>query len=158
MEDFNRTSPPQQSVHKVLAHSYFFFFFLLLISICLDLFFNSSLGVFDNYGVILLGFLFLIFATFLIVWAQKTSRRLNKENINKDTFTHGPYRFTRTPTHLGLFFLTLGLGLVSNATFVVVFAFINFFIAKFFFLKKEEEILTAKYGVPYVEYKKSVKL
>ncbi|MFZ3011575.1 MAG: methyltransferase [Minisyncoccia bacterium] len=158
MEDFNKTSPPKQSVHKVLAHSYFFFFFLLLISICLDLFFNSSLGVFDSYSVVLLGFLFLIFATFLIVWAQKTSRKLNKENINKETFTHGPYRFTRAPTHLGLFFLTLGLGLVSNAIFIVVFAFVNFFIAKFFFLKKEEDILTIKYGAPYIEYKKSVKL
>lgn len=158
MEDFKKNSPPKQSVHKVLAHSYFFFFFLLLISICLDLFFHRGLGFFKGYGVIFLGFLFLSFATFLIIWAQKTSRNLNKENINKETFTHGPYRFTRNPTHWGLFFLTFGLGLVSNAFFIVIFSFINFFIAKFIFLKKEEEILTMKYGSPYLEYKKSVKL
>jgi protein-S-isoprenylcysteine O-methyltransferase Ste14 len=84
------------------------------------------------------GFLFLLFGTFLIFWAQKTSLNLKKEDIKKETFLHGPYCYTRSPTHYGLFLLILGFGIVSNSFFVIVFSIISFFITKIVFLKKEE--------------------
>ena len=104
-----------------------------------------------------MGFIFLIFGTFLVFWAQKTSRHLNIENITKETFCHGPYRYTRSPTHWGLFLLMLGFGMIANAFFIVLFSIISFLITKLVFLKKEEKVLAAKYGTPYLEYKKSVK-
>ena len=144
------------SVHKVLAHSYAVHFLFFLAGVCLDLIFN--LKVFKNPSVTVWGFIFLIVGTFLIVWAQKTSRSLKKEIITKETFVHGPYRYTRSPTHWGLFLVTLGFGMVINAFFVMILSLVAFIFTKITFLNKEEKILALKYGAPYVEYKKSVKI
>lgn len=144
------------SVHKVLAHSYATYFLFLLIGVTLDLVFK--LKIFSGIATISWGYVFLVAGTFLIFWAQKTSRNLKKENINKETFSHGPYKYTRSPTHWGLFFLMLGFGMVANAVFVVVTSFISFIFTKLTFLNKEEKILADKYGLPYLEYKRSVKI
>jgi len=145
----------KQSVHKVLAHSYSVYFLFFLLGVCFDLVLN--LKVFNASIVMPVGFILLIFGTLLILWAQKTSRNLKKDNISKETFCHGPYYFTRTPTNFGLFFLILGFGFITNAFFIVLFTLISFIIAKFVFLDREEKILAEKYGAPYLEYKKSVK-
>ena len=145
----------KEKVHTVLAYSYLFYFIALLIALFLDFIF--SFRIFDQTLILPVGILFLLFGSLLILWAQKTSRSLNKENVTKETFSHGPYYFTRTPTHWGLTFLMLGFGIIANAVFIVLFAIISFVISKFVFLKKEETILAQKYGVPYLEYKKSVR-
>lgn len=144
------------SVHKVLAHSYAAYFLFFLAGVCFDLLFK--LKIFENSSVWVWGFIFLAAGTALVLWAQKTSRSLKKEIINKETFIHGPYKYTRSPTHWGLFFLILGFGMVINAFFVMVFSLAAFIFTKITFLHKEEKILALKYGAPYLEYKKSVKL
>ena len=146
----------KNKVHKVLFHSYFTYLILFLVGVCLDLAFN--LKVFDRSAA-KTGFALLILGTFFIFWAQKTSRNLQKDGIvNKEFFSHGPYAFTRTPTNFGLFFLMLGYGMIANTFFIIIFSFVAFLLAKFIFLKREEHILAEKYGAPYLEYKKSVKL
>ena len=154
IEKIASEDPYKNKVHKVLAHSYLLFFILFLVSLFLDFIF--PLKIFGGFNATLIGFLLLVFGTFLIFWAQRSSFKLRKENINKETFRHGPYRYVRSPTHYGLFFLIFGFGLINNTMFVVIFSLISFFIAKFVFLKEEEEILAEKYGAPYIEYKKSV--
>lgn len=144
----------KHSVHKVLAHSYAMHFFLFLFAVLLQSFFG--LKVFDNGAAESIGFILLSLGTVLILWAQYTSHHLNKQTITKETFEHGPYRFTRTPTNLGIFSLTLGFGLIINAFFVIVFSLVSFIFAKLIFLNKQEELLAEKYGAPYLEYKKSV--
>ena len=155
MENQDKTPLQKQSVHKILAHSYSVYFIFFLIVFAWISVFNFKF--FNNFIAIPLGFIFLIFGTFLVFWAQKTSRHLDVKNVSKETFCHGPYRYTRSPTHLGLFLLMLGFGMIANAFFIVLFSIISFLITKFVFLKKEEKILAAKYGTPYLEYKKSVK-
>lgn len=155
MEVHTKTHLKKNSIHRVLAHSYMMYFILFLTGICLDFVYNFKIS--DNSFIVSAGVLFLMFGTFLILWAQKTSRHLEKENIDRETFFHGPYRFTRTPTNFGLFFLTMGFGMVTNALFVILFAFISFIVAKLTFLNKEEQILAEKYGNPYLEYQKMVK-
>jgi|SRR6185369_13763685 len=145
----------KDKVHWILAHSYTLFFILFLAGVCLDVFlpvkiFTKSIFAFS-------GVIFLIFGTFLILWAQKTSRDLKKENITKETFCQGPYCYTRSPTHWGLFFLTLGFGLIANALFVVLTTLISLIISRFVFLDRQEKILAEKYGEPYLEYKKTVR-
>jgi protein-S-isoprenylcysteine O-methyltransferase Ste14 len=142
-------------VHQILAHSYTTHLLLFLIGVVLDLIFNYQF--FNSSLVAPMGILFLTFGTFLIVWAQKTSLNFNKNNISKETFSQGPYRYTRVPTNFGLFFLVLGFGLIINAFFVILSAFISFLISKFIFLAKEEKMLALKYGAPFLEYKKMVK-
>ncbi|MBU0998955.1 hypothetical protein KKG24_01410 [Patescibacteria group bacterium] len=145
----------KHNIHQVLAHSYATHLFLFLIGVILDLIFNFKF--FNNFWEVPTGIFFLTLGTFLILWAQQTSRKLDKCNVNKETFRQGPYRYTRVPTNFGLFFLVLGFGLVINAFFVILSAFISFLISKFIFLAEQEKILAEKYGTPYLEYKKTVK-
>ncbi|MBI3888320.1 hypothetical protein HY311_00830 [Candidatus Nomurabacteria bacterium] len=126
-----------------------------MISVYLNLIFNIK--IFESSWVVLLGLTFLSLATILILWAQSTSRNLKKENISKANFSQGPYAYTRNPTHFGLFFLTLGFGMIVNSFFIMLFAFVAFIFEKIIFLNKQEKILAEKYGAPYLEYKKSVK-
>ena len=145
----------KNKVHIILAHSYSVFLSLFLVGVFLDLIFNLKIL---NFTFILpIGIALIFLASLLILWAQKTSRNLKKENLTKETFFKGPYRFTRSPTHLGLFFLTLGFGLIVNGIFIVISTIISFAITKLVYLKKEETILEKKYGAPYLEYKKAVK-
>ena len=154
-EQLENENPHKNRVHKVLAHSYFFYFVLFLFGFFLDFLF--PLKIFDKPVAASVGAVFLIFGTFLIFWAQKSSLNLLKENMSKETFSRGPYRYTRNPTNFGLFLLMLSFGIIMNALFIIVFSVLSFIFNKFIFIKKEEEILAKKYGTPYLEYKKSVK-
>ena len=152
----NETHIPKYNIHKILAHSYFIYFLFFLIGVFLDLYFN--IRIFNNAVMAPIGVAFLLLATILILWAQMTSRNLSKQNITKETFCKGPYCYTRSPTHWGLFLLLLGFGFIANAFFVIILTLISFVITKFIFLEKEENALAMKYGAPYLEYKKEVKL
>ncbi len=155
MIETHTTNPVKHNVHRILAHSYSVFFLFFLVGVCLDLVF--SLKVFHSSIAMYLGFVFLVLATFLVIWAQRTSHNLKKDNLTHETFRRGPYSFTRSPTHWGLFFLVFGFGLVTNAFFVILSAFISLIVAKLTFLDTQEKILEEKYGSHYTEYKKSVK-
>lgn len=157
IDDKDKIYLQKQNVHKILAHSYVAHFLLFLFGVFLDMLFK--LRVFTDFAMTAssVGATLLICGSVLIFWAQYTSHHLNKENITKETFCNGPYRYTRTPTNFGIFFMTLGFGMIANSFFVILFAFISFVVAKFVFLDKEEKVLAAKYGAPYLEYKKSIK-
>lgn len=155
MDNLNQNPPHHRSIHKILAHSYAMHFMLLLVGVALDIIIGVK--VFTSPQMLPVGAIFLVLGTILIFWAQYTSRHLKKENITKETFRHGPYHYTRTPTNFGIFFMMLGFGMIVNAFFVILSSVISFIVAKFVFLNKEEEVLAEKYGAPYVEYKKSVK-
>lgn len=143
------------SIHTILAHSYMAYFFLFLLGLLFHAFFPIKIS--NNAFIIFLSFLFLFFGTLLIFWAQHTSRKLDKSNITKETFYHGPYCYVRMPTHIGLFMLMLGLGLLINSFSIILFSIISLLVNKLYFIKKEEDFLIKKYGSPYLEYKKSVR-
>jgi len=147
-------NPHKNKVRRIFAHSHSIFFALFLIGVTLDLIFKVT--IFANSVAAPVGFFLLVFGTFLIFWAEKTPHNF-KDGINKHSFHTGPYRYTRNPTHWGLFLLVLGFGLMVNAFFVVLTTLISFFIEKFIFQDKAEKILEAKYGAHYLEYKKMVK-
>jgi protein-S-isoprenylcysteine O-methyltransferase Ste14 len=145
----------KNKIHGILAHSYILYFIFFLFGILLDFIFPVK--IFGNYIISIIGTIFLILGTILIIWAQKSSHRLKKENINKETFYQGPYRYTRSPTHLGLLLLTVGFGIIANTLFIVISSIISFIVTKFIFIKAQEKVLAEKYGTPYLEYKESVK-
>jgi len=155
MESGDKEHSHKNNVHFVSAHSYAMYFLLLLIGITLDLVFQFK--IFSSAVMVPIGAFFLIFATFLILWAENSGRNLNRDNISKEAFCRGPYCYTRAPTHWGLFFLMLGFGIIINAFFVILSTLISLVLAKFIFQDKEEEILEKKYGIHYKEYKKLVR-
>ncbi len=144
------------NVHRVLAHSYIFYLILFLVGVALDLAFKPK--IFSNPNIAIIGGVFLVLASALIFWAQSTSRNLDVKNVSKETFCKGPYCYTRTPTHWGLFILMLGFGILTNALFVIITTLISFFVTKTVFLRKQENMLEYKYGAPYAEYRRSVRL
>ncbi len=148
-------NPFKNKVHRVLAHSYLFYFVSFLLGLFLDFIF--PLKFFEEATMAILGSTILLLGTFLVVWAQKSSHNLKKENLSKETFFVGPYRYTRSPTHLGLFLLMLGFGIMANGIYIIILSFLSYLFTKFLFIKKEEDILSEKYGAPYIEYKKSVR-
>ncbi|OGI94581.1 hypothetical protein A3A03_03080 [Candidatus Nomurabacteria bacterium RIFCSPLOWO2_01_FULL_40_18] len=149
-------NPHKNRVHRILAHSYTLYFILFLIGVTLDIIFQFK--IFTTIIAVPFGLLLIIFASCLILWAQISSRRMKKENISKETFSQGPYHYSKHPTHWGLFFLTLGFGIMANALFVILTTLISFLLSRHTFLEKHEDVLSRKYGAPYIEYKKSVKL
>jgi len=157
VENENRNENiPKHNVHKVLAHSYSVYFVLFLIGVGLDLVFRFK--IFTHPTAMPIGFFIIAFATILILWAQRTSHDLRGvQEVKTEHFCRGPYCYTRTPTHWGLFFLVLGFGIITNALFVIISTIVSFLISKFVFLDKQERILAEKYGAPYLEYKKLVK-
>lgn len=148
--------PKRRSVHRVLAHSYFTTLGFFLLGAALDIFFGWKIMDEEIIGPAGLGFL--VAGTALVFWAQYSSHKFVKENITSDSFRRGPYRFTRNPTHWGLFLVLLGFGLAWNALFVIIFTVISLFVTKTIFLKQEEAILAEKYGAPYLEYKQATRL
>lgn len=152
-----KTQVYTDNIHRLLAHSYATYFILFLIGVTLDIIFRFT--IFKHSYMMIMGVVLLLLATALILWAQKAGRDLKKvKEVKTETFCHGPYCYTRSPTHWGLFFLMIGFGIIINAVFVVLTTLISFFISRFVFLNKEEDLLAEKYGTPYIEYKKQVKM
>jgi len=149
--------PQTRRIHHTLAHSYFVYFLFLIVGIALDYFY--PLRFFTNTASALFGVLLLILGTGLIFWAQRSNRHLHKNgNLTKEDFLCGPYCYSRTPTHWGLFVLTMGLAVVLNAFFVFLSTILSFIITKLIFLRRYEEVLEDKYGDAYREYEKMVRL
>jgi protein-S-isoprenylcysteine O-methyltransferase Ste14 len=157
-EQKEMNNPRVSKVHSVLAYSYLVFLFSVILGVIFDIFIKNK--IFSDIIYQQIGFFMLVISSIIIYWAQSTSSNYAK-NINKDKtrsqFEYGPYRYLRSPTHFGLFIMTLGLSLIINSLFSVLFTLIAYIISKFFFLKKEEEILEDKYGEVYTEYKEKVK-
>lgn len=153
---FSKHKNKHQKVHHFLAYSYFIYLFVLILGVLLDMFF--PIKIFHDSIMILVGFILLILSSLLIVWAQKSSvDLLTKENVDKEHFCKGPYCYTRTPTHYGLFLAVLGFGFIINSFFVILLTVFSFLFTKITFVKKQEKELEKKFGEAYREYKKIVK-
>lgn len=146
------------SIHELLAHSYMVFFVSFLFGVILEVEFPLS----KNFMDIGIGYTLLFLGTVLVLWAQNTSRSGKKErlsgNVSSSNFFKGPYKITRTPTHLGMLLTVLGAGFVWGSLWMICGSVVAYLITKFTFVKKEEEILEERYGAPYLEYKKKIKI
>ena len=145
----------KRTLHSIFAHWYFLYFLLFILGVILDLVY--PIKIFDSSFMSPLGFLLLVVATFIIFWEQKTPKKLDAENVTKESFCKGPYCYTRHPGHWGLFLLVLGFGIIANAFFIIFLTIVSFIMTKLIYLRKHELVLTEKYGAPYEEYKKAVK-
>lgn len=145
-------------IHQILLHSYSVFLFAVILGVLFDIVFHFNL--FSNKIFQYIGILFIVIGSLVVYWAQYTSANYNEEKAllkNKSYFNRGPYKYLRTPTHSGLFIMTLGLAILINSLFSVVFTILAHIITKIFFVRKQEKILENKYGDVYGDYKKKVK-
>ncbi len=146
-------------VHHVLAYSYSVYFTALIVGLLADMVIKVPHGIpFSPF----VGFIFLLLGTVFVVWAQSTSQKTHKPRTQESTlsmsqFAQGPYVISRSPTHVGLFFLLFGLGLLMNSLIILLVAILALFLTRFIFITKEEKLLEEKYGQHYLEYKNSKK-
>ena len=148
-------------VHVVLGHSYLVYFASLIVGLIVDTIWPNHMTA---SFLIPIGFICLFLGPALIVWAQYTSHQLAVKQVttNNATRTHdfykGPYMFTRSPTHFGLFIMVIGVGFVFGSIAIIATTLIAFILTRTLFLSKEEAILEEKYGDEYREYKEKVRL
>ena len=127
-----------KTVHFILLHSYLVFLIAIILGLFLDPILKRRLFSNDIYQTV--GFIIIIIGSSIILWAQNTTSIHKKVDDAKSYFNRGPYKYIRSPTHLGLFIMTLGFSLVINSFFSLVLTFIAYVFTKFLFVKKQEKI------------------
>ena len=148
------------SVHQVLAQGYLTYLAAIVLGFGASQLFPETVSIPYESA---LGFLLIIIGTVVIWWAQNASsktadmRHVPAEKICRDHFCVGPYIYTRMPTQYGLFVMSFGLALVFGSLYMVIGTVLAFLIGKFIIIPMQEKHLEARYGQPYLEYKKHVK-
>lgn len=98
----------------------------------------------------------LLLGPIIIAWAQYTSWKCKRIHNCGPYFNHGPYRFLRNPTHIGLVILVAGYTFVSGSVVFFLITVLGYLASNVFF-KKYESILETTYGDMYEAYKHAVK-
>lgn len=141
-------------IHSLLVYIYLIFFIAVILGSIFDVFIGVGLFWGKIYNII--GALALVLGSLLIYWAQISSRRSGKKRqkeVTTESFEFGPYRFIKHPSYFGVFIMSLGLALIMSSFFSVIFSIITYIIIRTIFVKKEEQILSDKFGEPYKDYK-----
>jgi protein-S-isoprenylcysteine O-methyltransferase Ste14 len=107
------------------------------------------------------GIVFIILAPTLALSALRTMRAAGT-NVDpaKPALTivrEGPFRFTRNPMYLALCLLQVGLGFFLNDWITLLFVVPLALIFHYGVILREERYLTAKFGEPYLQYKRTVR-
>jgi len=148
-----------KTAHAVLTESYMVYVVMAIPALIVTTFYPVSQSLLQ---LLPLGLILLILAPVLIMWAQKASAHFrDKKNINDlnpADFMHGPYKFVRFPTHLGIFLLMVGLAIVLGSFIIFYATLLAQIVSHLVFLPKEDKLLVEKYGDPYRNYKKLVRL
>ena len=145
-------------INTIISNSYITFFCATILGVVFDII--TPVKIFNNLIFEYFGVSMVVLGPMLVYWAQKSSDTAKKNVLNKGlpiSFEYGPYRYTRNPSYLGVFIMIMGLGLILNSIFSIIFGLIAYFIIRFIFIKKEEKLLKGKYGQIYLDYKNKVK-
>lgn len=140
-----------ESIHFTLARSYLAYYLCSIVGLFADTFINFT---FDIPGAARLAIIFFVIGTLCILWAQLTSHRFRNIPEKGPYFLHGPYRFIRNPTHLGIVLLVSGYTLVSSSLVFFAITVLGYLVSNIFF-KKYEAILDRTYGEDYKNYQAS---
>mgnify|MGYP003559580994 CR=1 FL=1 len=145
-------------IHTVLGHSYLFFILFFAVGIVLDKVFPIP---FANTTLEYVGIGLVFSGTMLALWAQTAAYRSSDERHtqqrDESSFARGPYRFTRFPTQLAIFFLNFGFGLATDLLWVSIAAVVALCCGYLFFTKRQSKILENRYGESYKRYRSKVR-
>ena len=145
-------------MHFILSQSYIVFFYALIVGVFLHMYFKTPL--FQKQFSPTLGIIFVIAGSMLILWAQTTSSKSKKkmleQNVSRE-FARGPYKWTRKPTHIGIFVMILGFVIVTNSLYILLTLMIALLVTKFFFSHFHHFSMIEYHGDTYREYKKKVR-
>jgi protein-S-isoprenylcysteine O-methyltransferase Ste14 len=107
------------------------------------------------------GALPLLGAVMLAVWGRRTMMRagthLNPYKPTLSIVTNGPFQFTRNPLYLSNVLAYLGLTIILNTFWPLVFLVPMVLVFDYGIIQREERYLEAKFGDTYVAYKTRVR-
>jgi protein-S-isoprenylcysteine O-methyltransferase Ste14 len=115
-----------------------------------------------KYSICLVcGMIFIILAPTLALSALRTMKAAGT-NVHPSepalTLVRcGPFRFTRNPMYLALCLVQIALGFFLNDWITLLFVVPLALILHYGVILREERYLTAKFGDPYLEYKREVR-
>ncbi|MBP6912475.1 MAG: hypothetical protein KBB86_00910 [Candidatus Pacebacteria bacterium] len=149
----------KNTVHGILGESYMVYVVCLVAGVFMHSLFDIDL---ISQNLQYFGVFCMVFSPLLISSAQRASRRFKQVHAEREVgpsdFMHGPYKYLQSPTHMGIFLLSIGFSIVMNSAMLVVATFVAYLITHLIFLPKEQEVLKRKYGATYEAYLKKVKL
>jgi protein-S-isoprenylcysteine O-methyltransferase Ste14 len=111
-----------------------------------------------NFLITAVGFTLLILKMLLKYWAALTLGKFWSHDVeinrNHELIKNGPYKYVRHPAYLSAILDTLGIPLLLNAYYTLIFAVIIRLSMIFVRIMIEEKALIEKFGEEYVAYKK----
>ena len=142
------------TIHTTLARSYMAYFLFSMLGLLAD-----SIAGFDvvvPYGSAI-AILCFIAGPLLMMWAQRTSNHFRKKTLDAKPlyFQHGPYRYLRNPTHLGMVIMVTGYAAVSGSVIFLAVTLVGYIVSNVLF-KRYEAIVVEQYGEEYTNYKSDV--
>jgi protein-S-isoprenylcysteine O-methyltransferase Ste14 len=118
-------------------------------------------GLTARSAAALVGWLLVAIGTGLSIWGLATFRGAGtpiRPNRPASTLvTHGPFRLSRNPMYVGLCLVYLGVMLLMNSAWIVL--FLPFVIATLYLtvIRHEERYLAVTFGIAYDEYRRRVR-
>ena len=114
------------------------------------------------YGIcVVCGIAFIILAPTLALSALVTMKaagtNVHPSEPSLALVRGGPFRFTRNPMYLALCLLQVALGFFLNDWITLLFVVPVVVIFQYGVILREERYLTAKFGEPYLQYKRAVR-
>ena len=122
----------------------------------LAIFSESSVNYGDTAGGLLI-----LSGVSLIIWAAKTFKKLGEtphhgKPIHK-IIVSGPFQFTRNPMYLSMISIYIGLSLIINTYWLLLFLPFVLIILHYGVILREEKYLEKKFKEEYVSYKSQVR-
>lgn len=148
-----------KTVHGILTESYMVYVVCLLVGIFTDSLFKIEIVAknMQYFGVFCMAL-----SPLLISSAQKASRKFKAVHAMREVgpkdFMYGPYQVLQSPTHFGIFLLSIGFAIVLNSFALILATLVAYLVTHIFFLPAEQRLLKKKYGAAYEVYLKKVKL
>lgn len=133
----------------------------LILGSGLNYFFPLTLNFLPRFPVIVAGVVLIVAAIFFIVPSFRAFSRAktNPEPWKPTTaiVTNGIYAISRNPIYVGFTLLYLGVALLLNSLWVLLFLAPVLFVMHVGVIFREEDYLERKFGAEYVNYKKRVR-
>lgn len=119
--------------------------FIFIILLCLSPF------PYDLWGITIIGMSFYVLGTVLV----PVSLHYFGQAPDHQPVLNGPYRFSRNPQWVGLFFVLLGMAICSHSWLLIMMVVLIGLIYHIQILE-EEKVCLIKYGATYQQYLQSV--
>lgn len=108
--------------------------------------------------LIVLGFIFVIWANFTLLYIGKIGLNDREPfHVPYKLVIDGPYRYSRNPIYMGVVLLTIGFGLIISSVTILFLSLVLLLVFRYSLIRWEERNLEEKFGEEYILYKKRVR-